>query len=110
MMLDYKALGKRLKEQRLKKGKTQEQLGELAGLSTVHVSHIECGTAKLSLETLLNLCAVLDTTPDMLLFDSVYTSKERLKEEIALLLNECSEKNMNLIVELIKTVNHVQKD
>ena len=35
--IDYTALGKRIKEKRIEKGLTQEQLGELCELSAAHI-------------------------------------------------------------------------
>ena len=39
--IDYTALGKRIKNKRIEKGFTQEQLGELCELSAAHIGHIE---------------------------------------------------------------------
>jgi HTH-type transcriptional regulator, cell division transcriptional repressor len=109
-MLDYKALGKRIQEQRKAINKTQEELGELAGLSTVHISHIEGGSAKLSLDALISICNVLEVTPDLLLFETINAKNERLKDEVSLMLKDCSEKDTKLIIELIKAVKHAQKE
>ena len=46
---------------------TQAQLAELINLSNNHVSHIECGSGKMSLDTLLTLCQALNTTPNEIL-------------------------------------------
>lgn len=50
--IDYTALGKRIKEKRIEKGFTQEQLGELCELSAAHIGHIERGTRILSVDVL----------------------------------------------------------
>lgn len=65
--MDYKRLGKRIKEERLKKDMTQEQLAESIDVSGVYISHIECGSAKPSLDTLIKICNALGTTPDFFL-------------------------------------------
>lgn len=44
MVLDYAAIGKRIRDSRKKKGFSQEVLGEMVGLSISHVSHIEGGS------------------------------------------------------------------
>lgn len=107
MVLDYKLFGKRIKEQRLIKKLTQEQLAEKVGLSSVYISHIEIGSTKPSLETLLKICNTLEVTPDTILIDSVYSSKEYLKDDVAKLLQSCSVEDIRLIIDLIKTViNH----
>ena len=43
MSLDYKSIGLRIKRYRLLRGKSQEQLAEMAGLSRSHISYIENG-------------------------------------------------------------------
>jgi len=108
--MDYKRLGKRLKEERLKKGLTQEQVAELTNLSSVFISHIETGTTKLSLATLVDICNALGTTPDFVLYDSLHESKEYIKDEIANLLKDCNESSLRLITKLIKSVIEEQKE
>lgn len=43
MRVDYKAFGKRLREYRLARHLTQEQLGELVGVSYQHIGMLERG-------------------------------------------------------------------
>ena len=69
--IDYTALGKRIKEKRIEKGLTQEQLGELCELSAAHIGHIERGTRILSVDVLFRISQALDTSIDRLVFDSV---------------------------------------
>lgn len=69
--LDYKALGKRIKDTRKQSGMTQEKLGELCGLSAAHIGHIERGTRIPSLDTVYRIACELDVGVDRLLFDSL---------------------------------------
>jgi len=109
MELDYKKLGKRIRNARLKKKMTQAQLAEAVELSTVYISHVESGT-KLTLDTLIKICNILEVTPDYVLLDSIYTSKEYLKDELANLVKECSDRNMKTIVQVVKAILDTQKD
>ena len=52
MAVNYKKLGKGLKEFRVKNGLTQEKLAELCDLSTSYISYIETGKRKLSFKTI----------------------------------------------------------
>lgn len=97
-------MGKRIKEERLKNNLTQEQLAEAINVTGVYISHIESGSTKPSLETLIKISNALKITPDFLLYDSLYKSKEYIKDEIASLLNNCNEENLQLVVKLIKAV------
>ena len=74
--MDYTALGKRVKLQRVMAGITQEELAEKTGVSCSFIGHIERGEKKASVETLVSLCNAMRITPTVLLQDS-------LEEEIA---------------------------
>lgn len=65
--MDYTLLGKRVKIRRNILCLTQEQLAERINVCTSFVGHIERGTRTVSVETLYNLCKVLDTSADFLL-------------------------------------------
>ena len=69
--MDYRGLGKRVRQQRVLNGLTQEQLSEKAGISCSFVGHIERGEKKASLETIVALCNVLSISPTVLLQDSL---------------------------------------
>lgn len=73
--LNFTALGERVKFEREKKHLTQEQLGEICGLSTSYIGHIERGSRKLSLETLYKISSALDVSLDYLVFDSLDSDK-----------------------------------
>lgn len=76
--LNYKAIGKRVRKLRLDKCLSQELLAEQCDISTSFLGHIERGTRKMSLETLVRLAAVLDVSTDYLLADRSLTSEHVL--------------------------------
>lgn len=49
MELDYRAIGKRIKIERIKADLTQEKLAEMVGKSPTHMSNVETGTTRVSL-------------------------------------------------------------
>ena len=67
--MDYTMLGQRIRHYRQKLHLTQEQLAERAGVSASFLGHIERGSRAASLETVMQLCAALDVTPNDLLAD-----------------------------------------
>ena len=60
IQLDYTKLGKRIKEQRLKKHLTQEKLGEIVNVATSNISHIERATTQVSLSSFVKIANALD--------------------------------------------------
>lgn len=64
-----KHIGKVCLEYRLKNNYTQNQVAELTGLEPRHISQIERGLSKGSINTLLKLCNAYKITPDIILYD-----------------------------------------
>lgn len=64
-----KHIGKVCHEYRLKNNLTQNQVAELTGLEPRHISQIERGLSKGSIDTLLKLCNAYGITPDIILYD-----------------------------------------
>lgn len=62
-------IGKICQEYRLKNKLTQNQVSELTGLEPRHISQIERGLSKGSIDTLLKLCNAYKITPDIILYD-----------------------------------------
>lgn len=71
MGLDTAGFAARLSGLREKRGFTQEQLAERAGLSAHYVGNLEQGARKPSLNALFQLCEALGTTPNDLFADSI---------------------------------------
>ncbi|MCI9468077.1 MAG: helix-turn-helix transcriptional regulator [Oscillospiraceae bacterium] len=103
--LNYQLVGKRLRAIRKKRGFTQEQLAEMAGISSQHCSGIETGAAKVSLPALIQLCNALDTTPDELLLDSVpAAAKPGLMREVETVFADATADELYLMLALAKSV------
>ncbi len=71
MAIDYELLGQRIREARIKAGMTQATFSGIIGLLPSHYAHIESGKAKINLPTLVAIEQALDTTIDLLLYDSI---------------------------------------
>lgn len=94
-------LGKQIRKRRKKKNLSQEALAEKVDVGTTHISHIETGSTKLSLKTFIRIANALDASADDLLCDYVIHSSHIYKNEIDLLLKNCSEKELRFIYDLI---------
>ena len=90
--IDYIALGQRIREARKARGLSQEKLGELCGISTAHVGHIERGTRVPSAEVLFQLSTELHVSMDYLFFDSPSDGEPLLKSISARLNGKDPEK------------------
>lgn len=74
--MDYVDLGKRVRKQRQLIGLTQQELAERIGVSTSFVGHVERGTRKASLETLVALSNALGVSVDYLLAGSLQSDPD----------------------------------
>lgn len=64
-----KHIGQICQEYRIKNNLTQNQVAELTGLEPRHISQIERGMSKGSIDTLIKLCNAYKITPDVILYD-----------------------------------------
>ena len=62
-----KRFGDKVRELRIKKGLSQEQLAELSGLHRTYLSSLELGKRNVSLINIFALAKALGVTPDKLL-------------------------------------------
>lgn len=100
--MDYRALGRRIREERLKLNLTQERLAEEIDLSTAYIGQIERGERSLTLETLVLLVNRLGVTVDYLLSASVHPGNEVLNNLWLQLMGERSEAEKVLAINMIK--------
>ena len=76
-----KHIGNKFQEYRLKNNLTQNQVAEITGLEPRHISQIERGLSKGSIDTLLKLCNAYKITPDIILYDLL---DEDLKKDVSI--------------------------
>ncbi len=82
MFVDYVELGKRIAAQRKTLGLKQYQVNELAGLSDKYLSNIETARSIPSIDVLMRICTVLNTTPNHLLMGALSLNDKSNMEQI----------------------------
>ena len=101
--MDYKKLGKRIREERLRLNLTQEHLSEEIGISTAYLGQIERGERNITLDKLITLTNRLGVTVDFLLNDYVTVANEDLYQKIMLqLFDGRSTKEKELAVNIVR--------
>jgi len=65
--MDYKEIGKKIKQLREISGLTQKRLSEILGYSEAHISHLESGNRSLGIEDLKKLANYFGVTYDYFL-------------------------------------------
>ena len=87
MEINYHAIGIRIRRLRKEKGLTQQKLAEMSGMEPSNISHIERGTTKLSLPSIVYIANSLGVTVDDLLCDSIVEAKQTYSKIAESILN-----------------------
>ena len=77
--MNYEEIGKRIREYRKLKNLSQEQLAEKINISTTHMSHIETGSTKLSLQVLVDIAKVLNNADASYVLD-IFPAREKQED------------------------------
>ena len=102
--MDYIALGKRLRQERIKLNLTQERLAEDVGLSTAYIGQIERGERGLTLDKLVLIVNRLGVTVDYVLSNYVPLDDVFSYNLMIQLLDGRSEEEKMLAVNTIKLI------
>ena len=96
MALNYSIIGVRLKQARLNRKITQEQLAEKLDVSVTYISRIERGSTNINLKRLSEICDILSITEGEILNGTSKTSPIYLSKEFNDLLKNCPPEKIDL--------------
>lgn len=102
--MDRIALGKRLREERLQCGMTQEQVAESVNVSTTYIGLIERGERSVTLEKLVLLAQCFHVTVDFLLQDSVVPTETMQDRQLIALWNAATGQEREMILSILQSV------
>ncbi len=104
MALDYNVIGTRIRQARLAKNMTQEELSEKIDISVAFLSRVETGNSRINLKRLNQICGILEVSEGYLLNGASSNSETYLDKEFSELLKKCSPDKQKLIYKLAKTI------
>lgn len=96
----YQSMGNRIKLRRKELHIKQSELAERLDISNNHISSIENGREKPSLDMFLKICEELKVTPDYLLLGNVHANN--IPQNITEALSLCSEDDIKLASQIIE--------
>lgn len=99
--MEYIKIGQRIKAARKKIGMTQQELAYTIEYSIPHISHVENGTTKLSVDFLVKTANALNVTADQLLCDNLENTGELYKGEIMEEFEDCSLYELKMLRRLV---------
>ena len=101
--MDYYKLGQQIRKYRKVHGMSQEQLAEKIGISVTHMSHIETGNTKLSLQVFVDIARALDISADDLLSESTPARRDQYAD-IGSILDMCSVQEVKILTDMVKSM------
>ncbi len=104
MALDYKLIGKRLKQARLEKNITQEHIAEILDVSSTYISRIETGSTKINLKRIYEICNILEADEAKIISGTSDTSTNYMSADFNDLLKNCPTEKLKLIYKIAKTI------
>lgn len=102
MTYDRKAVGNEIRIRRLALGLTQEQAAEKIDRALRFYSRIELGDVGMSVDTLLEICGMLKTTPDALLIGEASDAAAANSQWIAEAIANCPADKQQTAIDLLK--------
>ena len=102
MAIDSTEIGKRIKQFRLKKELSQEELGERIGVSRKHLSKIEVGERAPTLDLVILIANALDVSADDLLVDNLKHTSSAVGKELHAILQDCHPAKKEMLIRILK--------
>lgn len=108
--INYQQLGERIREKRKTMNVQQKDMAIAIGTATNHLSDIERGRKKPSLELLMRISSFLDTPVDYFLMDNPYSCRSyRINSELAATLRKCTPQSLMVIATLAQSMVSYQQ-
>jgi transcriptional regulator with XRE-family HTH domain len=102
--MEYDLLGQRIRAARILAGVSQEQLAEMVGVTSQHISHTEVASTKISMPSLVRIANALHTSVDKLLSDSLYEAKPHLLDDVQAVFSDCNPDEVYIMLEAANAV------
>ena len=101
---NLKRIGENIRAARKSKKLTIETLSELAGISESFLGTVERGESSISIETLTNLCKVLNVSADSLIMygeESAPTLSDK-RDTLLTILKNATDEELDFLVDYVK--------
>lgn len=99
--MEKSALGRKLRDARLRKGYTQQALAEKAEIGNVYLGEIERGLKMPSLNSFIRLITALDISADYILREELPSGREYIFDEITQKLKNLTPKQRKTAADIL---------
>lgn len=107
--LDFKKIGSRIQFYRLEKNLTQSELSEIIGTNQKHMSRIEAGYHRTSLDMIVSIARALGVSVDALIADYKDSNNESTLKLILDDIRGMSATQLEMLRENIRTIKKYAK-
>jgi transcriptional regulator with XRE-family HTH domain len=105
-----KGIGERVRQARISRHMSQNDLCDKTGLSISFLSNIEMGKQSMNIRALILISDALNVSTDWLLRNNTQSSLEITADEITKQLETCSPQEREVILKLVQTIkDSIQK-
>lgn len=104
-MVDYVAIGRRVKKYRIQANLTQADVAEKLGISVSYVSQIECGRTDVSLKRLDEIANIIHTRIELLIIDPK-TNLNINNDTLGLMTKNWTKEQSIALTEIVQIINH----
>ena len=107
--INQNALGRRIREKREQDGLSRKALAEAVHISESHLANIERGNNTTSLMVLVEIANTLETTPDVLLMESLHLRRNARLQRYVECICSCSDEELETVVNITVAIKDVLK-
>ena len=108
MTIDYSVIGRRIKQGRIAAGLTQEQTAEAADITAIYLSKIENGRVEPTLNTLGEICAVLNLDIGVVLSGCQPQRSSYENDTVTRLFNACSPQIKPVALKILTELSEIK--
>lgn len=102
-MINFKAMGQRIKDERKLQELTQEKLAEMLDVTIEHLSHVETGTSRASLMLIEKISEILQIDEETLMFGTAY--ERNINKELVEKIDSLSPNKKQAVLNIIDLLN-----
>ncbi len=103
-MIDYASIGYKVKQIRLQKGITQEQLAEAAQVGVTHISHLETGAGTVSLKVFIAILNHLGCSADEILCKEITAARPYVDHWLVDMVADCDRTEVKIISDTVSSL------
>lgn len=100
----YIDLGKKIREERIEQGYTQEELGEKIDTTGAYIGQIERGERNASMSKIILIAEALNVSIDYLTGNFYYKESENIDVKIVEELKDATNKQKEMMIDIIKII------